>query len=90
MVFFFHRRMITGRSRFAKNITTYFAQFLAAYKDSAGAWEAFLTDKGVGSPPVEYNMYLEDGLRLILFVLFTYFLMYCTCMFYSYLPAPCP
>ena len=66
MIFWMHRRMITGRSRFSKNINIYFAKFIAAYKANADAWSVFLTDKGKGSPPLEYNIFLEDGLRYLL------------------------
>ena len=41
----------------------YYAKFIAAFKNSAGEWTAFLNDNGDGSPPVEYLMLVEDGLR---------------------------
>ena len=65
LLFFFHKKLISGRSRFSKNIQVYFAKFIEAFKNSAGAWKTFLTDKGVGSPPMEYNILIEDGLRYV-------------------------
>ena len=62
-VFYIHKKLINGRSRHAKNVKVYFAKFIAAYRNNASEWEPFLTDGGVGSPPVEYNMLLEDGAR---------------------------
>ena len=63
IVFFLQKKLMTGRSRFSKNIQVYFAKFIAAYKNSDGEWEKFLTDKGEGSPPVQFNIFIEDGLR---------------------------
>lgn len=63
LVFYFHKKLINGRSRHAKNVEVYFAKFIAAYRNHASEWEPFLTDGGKGSPPLEYNMLLEDGLR---------------------------
>ena len=62
-VFHIHKKLINGRSRHAKKVRVYFAKFIAAYQNNAAQWEPFLTDGGVGSPPVEYNMLLEDGVR---------------------------
>lgn len=63
MVFFFHKKLISGRSRFAKNIPSYFAKFIEAFNNSVGTWTKFLTDKGLGEAPLEYLMLIEDGLR---------------------------
>lgn len=63
LVFFFHKKLIAGRSRFSKNIEVYFAEFIEAFRNSAGTWKTFLTDKGEGSPPMKYNILIEDGLR---------------------------
>lgn len=63
MIFYFHRKLINGRSRHAKNVEIYFAKFIAAYRNHASEWKEFLTDGGKGTPPLEYNILLEDGLR---------------------------
>ena len=63
LVFFFHKKLIAGRSRFSKNIEVYFAEFIKAFRNSAGTWKTFLTDKGEGSPPMKYKILIEDGLR---------------------------
>ena len=64
LVFFLHKRLASGRSRFAKNIEKYFAGFIAAYRDNAGSWEKFLQDKGEGSPPMKFLILIEEGLRM--------------------------
>ena len=63
MVFYLHKKLINGRSKFAKRMEIYFAKFIAAYRSHASEWEPFLTDGGKGSPPLEYNILLEDGVR---------------------------
>ena len=63
VIFYIHRKLINGRSRYAKNVQIYFAKFITAYRNHASQWEQFLTDGGKGSPPLEYNILLEDGLR---------------------------
>lgn len=64
LIFHFHKKLVSGRSRYHRNIELNFAKFINAYNLSDGAWEKFLTDHGEGSPPVEFNIFLEDGLRL--------------------------
>ena len=51
MIFYFHRKLINGRSRHAKNVEIYFAKFIAAYRNHASEWKEFLTDGGKGTPP---------------------------------------
>ena len=62
-MFYLHQKLINGRSRFAQNVRVYFAKFIKAYENNK-EWEAFLMDGGKGSPPIEFNMLIEDGLRV--------------------------
>jgi hypothetical protein len=63
IVFYLHKKLINGRSRHAKNVHVYFAKFIAAFEKNKD-WAEFLMDGGTGSPPVEFNMLVEDGLRV--------------------------
>ena len=62
-VFYLHKKMINGRARFAKDVRLHFAKFLAEYKRNEAEWKPFFTDNGAGTPPVEFNIFIEDGLR---------------------------
>ena len=47
----------------------HFAKFIKLYRENEAEWKPFLTDLGKGSPPVEFLVAFEDGLRYALNVL---------------------
>ena len=63
IIFFFHRKMIGGRSRFAAKVEHMFRKFIKLYRANEKEWRPFLDDKGVGNPPMEFNVAVEEGIR---------------------------
>jgi hypothetical protein len=61
VLFFLHRKVRNGRSRFTSAVETNFAKFIELYKKNQ--WSGFIDDKGAGEPPMEYLVALEEGLR---------------------------
>ena len=57
-----HKKIIQGRHRFGKYVDKHFGPFLAAM-DSNPGWQVFFDDKGAGTPPNEYLLLVERGLR---------------------------
>ena len=57
-----HFKLISQQSRFSVNIGDYFVDFISLYDDNP-KWERFFDDKGAGSPPLEYLIAVEHGLR---------------------------
>ena len=61
-LFFVSKKMLNGRSRFVDGVRENFSTFLSLL-DKNEKWREFLQDKGEGSPPMEYLIAVEDGLR---------------------------
>ena len=57
-----HKKIIQGRHRFGKYVHKHFGLFLTAL-DSNPGWQVYFDDKGAGSPPNEYLVLVERGLR---------------------------
>ena len=58
-----HYKTMSGRHRFAKQVTTHFSKFLAAYARNSRTWAPLLTDCGSGQASTEYCILIEEGLR---------------------------
>ena len=57
-----HFNLTNHRSRFVKGVAEHFKlwfKLLDEHKD----WEAFMSDRGVGNPPLQYNIGVEVGIR---------------------------
>ena len=61
VLFFLHRKVRNGRSRFTSEVPANFAKFIALYQKHQ--WREFIDDKGAGEPPMEYLVAVEEGLR---------------------------
>lgn len=61
--FFLHKKLVGGRSRFTNKCETNFSKFIELYRKNEDKWRHFLKDCGKGTPPVEYNITFEEGLR---------------------------
>jgi len=61
IIFFLHKKMIHGRSRFVQGVEEKFMTFIKVVRDNE--WENYLMDKGEGTAPIEYLVHLELGLR---------------------------
>lgn len=62
-IFYMHKKMVGGRSRFAAKVPHHFAKFISLFEKNKDAWTEYLMDKGEGNPPVEYLVAFEEGLR---------------------------
>ena len=62
-IFFIHRKLVGGRSRFAAKVPQHFSKFIKLYERYTDEWRIFLMDKGEGNPPMEYLVAFEEGLR---------------------------
>ena len=61
VTFFLHKKMIKGRARFISAIEKNFQELIELVQKND--WYHFLNDRGQGSPPVEYLVAVEKGLR---------------------------
>ena len=61
ILFWLHKKVSNGRSRFVFDSRKNFAEFIKECKSND--WFHFLDDKGAGSPPDKYLWLVEDGLR---------------------------
>ena len=57
-----HFNLTNHRSRFVKGVATHFALWFKLLDDHPD-WEAFVADRGVGKPPLQYNVAVEVGIR---------------------------
>jgi hypothetical protein len=57
-----HFNLTNHRSRFVKGVTTHFTLWFKLLDDHPD-WEAFVADRGVGTPPLQYNIAVEVGVR---------------------------
>ena len=62
-VFFLHKKMVGARSRFIAKVPQNFSKFIALFTKNEDEWTTYLMDNGKGSPPVEYLIAFEEGLR---------------------------
>ena len=62
ILFWLHRKVRNGRSRFVYNVETYFKDFIKLV-GSQKNYMKFLKDRGEGVAPVDYLVALEVGLR---------------------------
>ena len=60
-----HRKTSNGRSRFAAKCKTNFVKFIELFQkpENIAQWKQWLTDGGAGTPPMEYLIAIEEGLR---------------------------
>ena len=62
VLFWLHKKVSHGRSRFAKNVKHCFKKFIALY-DNNESWSTYLNDKGENTPDTKYLAAVEEGLR---------------------------
>ena len=62
-IFFLHKKMVGARSRYAAKVPENFSKFISLFDDNKDDWTKYLMDNGKGSPPLEYLMSFEEGLR---------------------------
>ena len=61
-VFFVHKKMVSGRARFAHAVEENFEIFIRLVQQNK-TWVNYLADQGKGNPPMQYLIAFEEGLR---------------------------
>jgi hypothetical protein len=44
-------------------VEKHFAKFITLFRKNENEWKKFLFDRGVGDPPIEYKIAIEEGTR---------------------------
>ena len=61
-IFWLHKKMVGGRSRFAQKVPTHFSKMIQLFEKNK-EWTPYLTDLGKSKAPMEYLVAFELGMR---------------------------